>query len=368
MFDDEPTTKVLLVDDEVRILEALERQLALDFEVFTAQSGFDALRMLRDTGPVDVIISDMRMPRMTGAVFFNRARELWPEVSRILLTGYADTADAAEAINRGSIFRYLSKPCGNDELVQAIEAGAARTRENRSERALLQQTLRGMVNVMSELVSFIDPASFRGANRVRELSSQLARALELGDSWQLELAASMYPLGRVFEVANGNRVSPDAPFDAQQLMRSAGLVDRIPRLDGVGRILTAATADAPLPVDGVERLSTEILRYCMAVERSERELGGLELAVSATSGPDRIIEAMHEVVAASESYESRVVHVADLCPDMVLERDLHSDAGTMLAARGQRLTPLMCKRLTDLFGPGLRHVPVHVLVMRRAQP
>ncbi len=372
---DDDEIRVLLVDDEVRILEGLERQLSLDFDITTANSGFEALRILRDDGPFDVIVSDMRMPRMTGAVFFSRARELWPETSRVLLTGYADASDAADAINRGSIFRYLNKPCDAERLVETINAAAAQTKAQKAQRSVIEETLQSMVRMLSELVSFLDPQSFEGAVRVGVLARQLAKQLDFNDSWQLEIAASMYPLGRVLDTASGRLPTPangdtavdGALFSASNLISAAGLVKAVPRLEGVGRILAAIPDDAPLPSDGVEELSTEILRCCILLQRREHELGALDLAASSvqSKAPPRLVEAVERMVAAEQGCESQTLAASELEEGMVLDQEVRMD-GKMLAARGQQLTPLMCRRLAELAYRNMIPQKLNVVFRRKA--
>jgi putative nucleotidyltransferase with HDIG domain len=113
--------KLLFVDDEENILRSLQR-LFMDeeVEVFTASSGAKGLEILAREGGVGVIVSDQRMPEMTGVDFLEKSKAIAPQSIRILLTGYADVNAAIDAINRGGTFRYLNKPWNDDELVQAV--------------------------------------------------------------------------------------------------------------------------------------------------------------------------------------------------------------------------------------------------------
>jgi YesN/AraC family two-component response regulator len=91
--------------------------------VNTAQSGYQGLAAIQANGPYAVIISDMRMPEMNGAEFFAHVRQKAPDSVRILLTGHADLDAAIDAVNRGNIFRFLTKPCKKQNLVEAIQSG-----------------------------------------------------------------------------------------------------------------------------------------------------------------------------------------------------------------------------------------------------
>jgi response regulator RpfG family c-di-GMP phosphodiesterase len=113
---------LLVVDDEANILSALKRIfVAEQFHVETAQSGIDALKILKNKkSKIDIIISDMRMPIMDGAEFLKNATELCSEAKRILLTGYADINSAISAINQGKIDYYISKPWKNEDLIHIV--------------------------------------------------------------------------------------------------------------------------------------------------------------------------------------------------------------------------------------------------------
>ena len=113
--------KILFVDDEENILRSLQR-LFMDeeVEVFTASSGAKGLEILAREDGVGVIVSDQRMPEMTGVDFLEKSKAISSQSIRILLTGYADVNAAIDAINRGGTFRYLNKPWNDEELVQAV--------------------------------------------------------------------------------------------------------------------------------------------------------------------------------------------------------------------------------------------------------
>ncbi len=110
---------VLLVDDEPEILFSLRGLLRRDFELYTAESGAEALEVLH-RHPVHVIMTDQRMPEMTGVELLRRASGECPASIRMIFTGYADVKAVVDAINQGQIFRYLTKPWDPDELVAVL--------------------------------------------------------------------------------------------------------------------------------------------------------------------------------------------------------------------------------------------------------
>ena len=121
MAADFSSITILLVDDEENILRALKRLLVdEDFTVETALSGEAALEKLKTLENVGLIMSDQRMPGMSGAEFLGRSQEYVPDAVRILLTGYSDINATIDAINLGGASRYLSKPWNDDEVVQVV--------------------------------------------------------------------------------------------------------------------------------------------------------------------------------------------------------------------------------------------------------
>lgn len=120
MSSDPQLPCVLFVDDEPYVVSALKRLFrAQDYRILTAGSGREALELLAQE-PVDLVISDMRMPEMDGATLLEAIRQRQPQVMRILLTGHTDMATTIAAINRGEIYRYISKPWNDDDLLLTV--------------------------------------------------------------------------------------------------------------------------------------------------------------------------------------------------------------------------------------------------------
>ncbi|MBL7958639.1 response regulator [bacterium] len=106
---------LLIVDDEIRVLEVLVKTFESDYKTLSANNGFDALEILKQS-PVKVIITDERMPKMNGMAFLRQARLILPNTVNIILTAYTDLSVAIDAINSGIVYRYLVKPWDTDEL------------------------------------------------------------------------------------------------------------------------------------------------------------------------------------------------------------------------------------------------------------
>ena len=131
--------KILFVDDESSALEGFRRILYRNFNVHTATSGGEGLALLEREGPFAVVVSDMRMPGMNGAEFLARVRQKAPLTVRMLLTGHADLHAAIDAVNRGQILHFLTKPCERTVLIAAINSGLDQYRAAREESQLAAQ-------------------------------------------------------------------------------------------------------------------------------------------------------------------------------------------------------------------------------------
>ncbi|MEA3221566.1 MAG: response regulator [Thermodesulfobacteriota bacterium] len=109
--------RILCVDDEENVLRALKRLfLEDDYEIITATSGAEGIKLLEGSEPIHVVVSDYKMPEMDGIEFLKQVRERWPDIVRIVLSGYADTASVVDAVNEGHIYKFMPKPWNDDEL------------------------------------------------------------------------------------------------------------------------------------------------------------------------------------------------------------------------------------------------------------
>jgi DNA-binding NtrC family response regulator len=120
--------KVLFVDDEPAVLEGYQRILRQLFEIETANSGHQALEKLEKNGPFAVVVSDMRMPQMDGAQLMSKIMMKFPQTIRVMLTGNSDLPAAMRAVNEGNVYRFLTKPCEKDHLVNTLNAALVQYR------------------------------------------------------------------------------------------------------------------------------------------------------------------------------------------------------------------------------------------------
>lgn len=181
---------LLFVDDEPGILSALRRLFRPHgYRILIAESGALGLAELEKT-PVDLVISDMRMPEMDGASFLKEVRQRWPESIRILLTGYADVGSTVAAINEGEIYRYISKPWDDNEIV-AIVREALERKKLESENIRLTALAQAQNEELKSLNASLE-------NRVAERTAELQQALGFVEQTHAELKKAFLTSVQVF--------------------------------------------------------------------------------------------------------------------------------------------------------------------------
>ena len=164
---------ILFVDDEQNILTSL-RRLFMDEEytIYIANSGEEALLIIDQHPDIGLIVSDQRMPGLTGVDFLEKAREILPDAIRILLTGYADMNAVVDAINRGGAYRYITKPWQDDELMQVINEAASRfslLSENKRLQAIVAKQNDELQRWNSQLEYFVQEQTVEIQNNSKEL-------------------------------------------------------------------------------------------------------------------------------------------------------------------------------------------------------
>src|ERR1041384_5929248 len=202
------TYKLMIVDDEQANLRLLERLFRRDYPRITADSGEDALRLLAQHD-VALLITDQRMPGMTGIELIKHAAHLRPQLVRIILTGYTDVSALVEAINCGHVYKYVTKPWNNDELCLTVaralefyETNHARhelLHQNQRLSARLKEMTRGFVRTIADALEAKDEYMHGHARRVRGYAVALGwrLALDAPQLEQLEPAAFLHDIGKI---------------------------------------------------------------------------------------------------------------------------------------------------------------------------
>lgn len=166
--------KILCVDDEKNVLKALRRAFMAEekYEILLAESGAEGLAVLSSVDGIQMVISDYRMPGMTGVEFLRQVNEGWPDTIRIVLSGYADTAVVVEAVNLGHIYKFIPKPWDDNDLLMTISTGLQYQRlrlENSSLNFRLQRSNEELQQKNEELIKLNDNLEDLVAQRTQQL-------------------------------------------------------------------------------------------------------------------------------------------------------------------------------------------------------
>lgn len=175
---------LLFVDDETNILKALKRLFrSQGYKIITAENGREGL-VVFEQQPVDLVISDMRMPEMDGAAFLEQVAKRWPDTIRILLTGYSDISSTIKAVNEGHIYRYISKPWEDNDILLSVKR-ALEQKNIAVERDQLQALTRKQNEELTELNASLEDKVLARTGELQQTVSFLELAHQtLNTSYQ----------------------------------------------------------------------------------------------------------------------------------------------------------------------------------------
>jgi len=264
-------TRVLLVDDEFEVLAVLEALLEDDFDVQTAQGGAEALEILEATSNLDLVITDQRMPGMTGVELLAIIAERWPDVYRIVLTAYSDVDPIVAAINEGSVDRFVLKPWDPDTLREQVVHGLVeRTRRVvlRQVGAALAQRHQAMTRTLTQL---------KDAHGRADATEQLTilEWMSSGLSAELEVLVT-----QMRSALNTMEDGEPHTHTQQAIARVESLLDDIARLDAGGSAENAQPTDPrKLISEAIRQLQEEDLGENNPVHvQIDGNVGTLQLA------------------------------------------------------------------------------------------
>jgi response regulator RpfG family c-di-GMP phosphodiesterase len=382
--------RILCVDDEQNVLEGLTRTLRSLYSVETALGGAQGLEVLKANGPFAVVISDLRMPGMSGVELLSAARQVAPDSVRVLLTGYADLHDTIAAVNDGNIFRFLTKPCPSDALIKALAACAEQYRLVTAERVLLQETLHGSIKALTNILALSNPAGFSRATRVQQSVSQLMAHFKIAETWPIEVAAMLSQIGYVtLPLKTQEKLYKGEPLTAdEQVMYervpqvTEKLLASIPRLEVVREILRLHTRryagekdkdTAPDVIGETISWGARALKICVDFDVVMSSSGAnhpFDILRSRIGWYDPVILEAFAELQGRRQREVTVYEVPlrEVTVGMVFGEDVRSAKGLLLIAFGQDVTPSVLERIHN-FSPalGIRE-PIRMLVRQAAAP
>jgi response regulator RpfG family c-di-GMP phosphodiesterase len=373
--------KVLLVDDEEAVLHGYHRVLHGRFELEVALGGVQAFQAVEGHGPFAVVVADMRMPGLSGLEVLREVARLSPDTTRIMLTGDLDQKTAMDAVNQGQVFRFLTKPCAAETLGAAIQAGIRQHQLVTAEKELLQQTLMGSLQVLTDLMSTLDPEAYGRGRTLRERAVLLARRLRFEAEWDLETAALLLPIGRIaLPPELLAKLKAGGPLDLRERTlldrvpeTGAQLLANIPRLQQVAQIIryhAKGYDGSGHPADGLGAeelpMGARILRALndftsLEDRRKSRKVALEELALHHGHYDPRVLEALYaQFGTPAAAVAESTCPVEDLREGMILTRNILTRGGRPVLMAGLRLGAAHLVLLRDVVEILDIQEPVHV--------
>ena len=215
----EPAFTLLFVDDEANILSALKRLFRpTGYRIFTAESGAQGLEIMGREA-VDLVISDMRMPEMSGAQFLEKVRAQWPDAVRILLTGYSEVSSTIEAINKGQIYRYISKPWDDNDITLIVKH-ALQQKQLEREKLGLEELTRKQNAELKDLNANLEEKVRARTEEVRQAMVSLEDAhekLKKGFITSIRIFSNLIEMRNANVMGHSRRVAEMARAIAQRM-------------------------------------------------------------------------------------------------------------------------------------------------------
>ena len=369
----EVVNRILFVDDDRNLLAAMQRNMRKRFNFEIAAGGEEALQIVKTKGPFAVVVVDMSMPLMNGVEVLEAITAVSPDTVRVMLTGNADQRTAAQAVNRGNVFRFLSKPCAPEELTATLDTALKQYELVSNEKALLNQTLNGSLQVLTDILAVLDPDAFGQAQLRRNVAREVAAKLGIASTWDIEIAALLAEIGLV-TLPSGLR---EKVRSRQALMEnerrlieripefSSRLLGSIPRLEPVAQAVLYQNKNydgSGFPVDGLTGanipIGARILRVVSAVVRMHFKGASSSDALSAIlAGPEHYDRSIaHALSSCSSALRAETkttrkgmssLPLAGLAPGHVLLSNIVTVEGIVVLAAGVTLSATQIQRLRN---------------------
>ena len=389
---------LLLIDDEANVVSSLYRLfISHGYKILTANSGAEALALL-EKETADLIICDMRMPEMAGDEVLETVRNKWPDIVRILLTGYSDLKSTIAAINRGEVYRYISKPWDDDDLVQIVQEALERkqllddkkkleamirrqndelkelnaslekkvqqrTEELRIEHELLKKEYFTTLQVFSNLMELRKGTTSGHSRRVAQLCRNIATKMGLPESETrtIETAALLHDIGKLglsdrlletpyLDLSYAERVEFDkhplraaaALMALEQLADASALIRHHRDLyDGAGNV--SGLRGGKLPLGARILLVASDFDALQQGLISKDKLSSSQALNMIVNGSNKrydptVVEVFREQMSHADSHENIEtefqISSAQLRERLLLARDVVTNSGMLLLVKG----------------------------------
>ncbi|MFT7535216.1 MAG: response regulator RpfG family c-di-GMP phosphodiesterase [Hyphomicrobiaceae bacterium] len=381
-----PRPRILLIDDDANVLQGLARVHGRKFDITTVQKPIEAIQLVQKDPDFAVVICDYQMPGIKGAACLAKIQSIAPDIVRVLLTGNNDLNTAVDAINRGAIFRFLQKPCDIETFERCVRDSVQQNELQSVERELLENTLKGAVEVMSEILSLSQPTAFGKAGRIQHYIKKILAKTKCDQAWQVETAGLLFQIGlvavpqEVIQAANsGDKMSVEhRAIYGRHPTIGADLLSNIPRLEKVAEIVryqaknfdgvgmpTDSRAGTDIPLGA--RILHAVIEFDARLTRGQSQATAIaEMASTAGKFDPSVVADLATIEPETADMQSETVSIRRLVAGHLLDQDILHSCGSLIVPKGQRVTESMLARLRGYADLG--HIDREIKVLAPDEP
>jgi len=348
---------VLFIDDDINILNSFKRLMNDEFNVTTAQSPENGLQIMEQNGPFAIVVSDMKMPGLSGVEVLSHAHKINPATVRVLLTGFAEHQCAIDAVNIGKVNKFLTKPCDLDTMASVLRAGIRQYQLTLSKKELLGRTYIGIVNVLSQILALVNPVAQNKANRLKKYCKHMINEMHFEDKFIVEIAAILSQLGCITipqDVLERHEQGCILKEEELQEIKKNNinvikLLMDIPIFEDIAEIISLSEKhlnNNKSTNDKKEkniRTSGKILQVAKGLDRYI--MSGVSPADAISMLRDDIFFNANEIVDSLNTYDFNqknmikiYIYSNELNTKMIIESDIYSSNGVLLIKKGQHVT------------------------------
>lgn len=346
--------KVLFVDDEKNILNFFKRRFHKKFNVITCNDPIESLDIVKKEKDIAVIVSDLKMPKMDGITLLNEISKISPNTVRVLLTGYADLDSAILAVNKGNVFKFLTKPCEDQLLEDIISQCIRQYKLITAEKELLHGTLKGTINLLTDVLSLTNPEAFGRGSRIKRMVRWFAIYFKVKNVWKYELAAMLSQIGCIMlshetleKIFKGKKLTEEEK-QLYEMHPGVGqsLLKHIPRLEDIAEMILYQEKHydgGGIPQDGVKgediplggRFLKVALDFDLFISRNLSKAEAYKEMLSRKGVYDpKILKALEEFLGEEAKYEIKELPLKEILPGMIFGQEVKTKTGMLLLAKG----------------------------------
>jgi response regulator RpfG family c-di-GMP phosphodiesterase len=361
------TRKILMIDDDKDILASYQVNLRKDFIVRIASNANQAMEILKEEADIGVIVTDYKMPDVNGIKLLKMIRQIYPDPIRIMITGFADMQIAVNAVNEGSIFRFLTKPMPTPELKQIIQDALTQYNLKNNEKELLNNTLKGTLKLLIDLISLSIPQSLNIGSQARMIARKIGVKAGEIELWELEVASLLSNIGLLLlpndiiqKKADGKELtSTEAFVFSNHPELGANLLKHIPRFEKISEAILhmndnfGSKSDRNVANESIP-LYSRILKvsndYIQLIQSNKTPLEAYEkmLEMYYQYDPKLLELLLTEVVGSDNNRKIKQIQLMELKGGMVVAKDIVDERETVLFKKDKEITEPIIIRLQQI--------------------